>query len=146
MQTTSNNDVICPNCGSLNSYSARVCGACKTSLIEPSALSTQPSEIAPVSSRVSMQPTRQSAHRTEPLRGTRTAARRIGPAHSLANELRAIAAGGRAQREEDKKKAWWMNLGVAPVLVAFLGLVGLKGDDVLENLTDDDDGRKTLFG
>jgi hypothetical protein len=149
MQMTSNNDVICPNCGSLNAYHARVCVSCKAALIEPEETQlSQPSALAPAPSRIATpQPTRQSMTRVEPLRQNRTAARRVGPAHALANELRAIASGGRAQQgDKGDQKPWWQSLGVAPVLVAFLGMVGLKGDDVLENLGDDDDNRKTLFG
>lgn len=149
MQTTSNNDVICPNCGAINAYNSRVCGSCKAALIQAEDTQmTQPSAISTVPARTPVtQPTRQSMRRVEPLRQTRTSARRVGPAHALANELRAIASGGRAQQaDKGDQKPWWQSLGVAPVLVAFLGMVGLKGDDVLENLSDDDDGRKTLFG
>jgi hypothetical protein len=146
MQTTNSNEIICPNCGSLNAYNARICASCKAVMIEPEDPQMRRTAIMPASPTLP-QPTRQSMRRVEPLRETRTSARRVGPAHALANELRAIASGGRAQQgDKGDNKPWWQSLGVAPVLVAFLGMVGLKGDDVMENLTDDDDNRKTLFG
>jgi hypothetical protein len=113
---------------------------------QPSAITTTPHR-DPV-------PTQQEPIMPRPLREqTQTAPRPSRPAnrpaHTLANELRAIAQSSHTKQEGGEDgKPWWMSWGMAPILLAFLGMVGLKGDNVVEHLTQDDDQPKRhgLFG
>ena len=129
LQTTANNELICPNCGALNPLHARVCRSCKTALIAPAPLPEQPS--AMVSADLS---------RPAPtgfLNPVRREARHMRPAQTLANRLRAIAHGERPPPDEGKKKHWWMNIGIVSVVGAFLVMIRLKGKGVVKNLLDD---------
>lgn len=66
----------------------------------------------------------------------RPSVRRRGPVGRFADNLRQIAQGRESEKAEENPS--WFNPKLAAVALAFFAMVGFRGDDVIENLTDDE--------
>jgi hypothetical protein len=135
LSNTLSSERECPYCGNLNSAVARICGQCKSSLVETAPPPPQVSTLAPARRQRALA---DPPLRTRPLSQSRAAGGRVrGRASGLADQLRLIASGTEVRAPDEEKKPFWMDWKIVAIGLAFLAMLNKHGHEVVED-TDHD--------